>query len=161
MRSPSAAGVPGDRIVELSADGIALFSTDGRLLWHNPAFAACSATAPHEGTGFDLLLPLPDDHRPPGFPDPTLAPAEPFRDRYGPVRGRYYDLTMQRLDEMGSVRWLCIVRDVTAEVGQREKLLAIQRAGRELSRLTPAELARMSTAERTDLLKANIIQYSS
>jgi CheY-like chemotaxis protein len=52
------------------------------------------------------------------------------------------------------------LRDVLREGVLHEKLFAVHRAGQELSRLSEDELSRMSTAERIDLLKANILQYS-
>jgi CheY-like chemotaxis protein len=74
----------------------------------------------------------------------------------GTVDGRHLEMSIKPRES----GWLCLVRDISSDVSQREQLLAIQRAGRELGRLSSDELARMSVAERVDLLKANIIQYA-
>ena len=53
-----------------------------------------------------------------------------------------------------------IVRDVSAEVLQRQKLNAIYHAGLELGDLAPHELLEMSVSDRVDLLKSKILHYT-
>lgn len=53
-----------------------------------------------------------------------------------------------------------IVRDVSAEVLQRQKLNAIYHAGLELGDLAPHELLEMSVDDRVELLKSKILHYT-
>ena len=53
-----------------------------------------------------------------------------------------------------------IVRDVSAEVLQRQKLNAIYHAGLELGDLAPHELLEMSVSDRIELLKSKILHYT-
>jgi CheY-like chemotaxis protein len=141
------------RLGERFGDGLAVVDAAFAFRYVNPRFARLAV----DPTASDLPTAL-------GIAWsrlPTEPPAEPsgagwlHRLRLG-VAGKHLELALSPWDG----DWLCVLRDISLEVGQREKLLAIQRAGRELSRLTADELARMSTAERVDLLKANIVQYS-
>ena len=52
------------------------------------------------------------------------------------------------------------LRDITAEVLQRQKLNAIYQAGQDLGDLLPQEVLEMSVEERTDLLKSKILHYT-
>lgn len=51
-----------------------------------------------------------------------------------------------------------LLRDITVEVEQQHKLVAIHKAGAELADLTPSELADMTVEERVNLLKENILR---
>ena len=53
-----------------------------------------------------------------------------------------------------------IVRDVSIEVLQRQKLNAIYHAGLELGDLAPHELLEMSVSDRIELLKSKILHYT-
>lgn len=53
-------------------------------------------------------------------------------------------------------RLIALVRDVTHEVIQQQKLDALQQAGRELAGLEPEQLAEMNVASRVELLKMNL-----
>ena len=134
---------------------------DGRrtVVWHNRAFAQIGRGEPVSLVGVEIhaALGLVDDGKP---ILESLAAPQTIRTRLACRSGRKVEITLQPFPMPPETGMLCGVRDITAEVRQREKLLAIHRAGLELRHLTPDELARMSTTERTDLLKANIIQYA-
>ncbi|HEY1067054.1 MAG TPA: response regulator, partial [Pirellulales bacterium] len=53
-----------------------------------------------------------------------------------------------------------VLRDVTTEVLQQQKLVAIHKAGVELADLTADELADMSVEQRIGLLKQNILRFT-
>lgn len=53
-----------------------------------------------------------------------------------------------------------VVRDISVEVAQRQKLNAIYNAGLELGDLTPQEILEMSVDERVELLKSKILHYT-
>lgn len=55
---------------------------------------------------------------------------------------------------------MVIVRDVSAEVLQRQKLNAIYQAGLELGDLSPQEVLEMSVENRIELLKSKILHYT-
>jgi CheY-like chemotaxis protein len=55
---------------------------------------------------------------------------------------------------------IAVGRDVTAEVKQQQKLDALHRAGRELTALSPEQLAEMCMAERIEHLKLNIRHFT-
>jgi CheY-like chemotaxis protein len=57
-------------------------------------------------------------------------------------------------------RLLVLVRDITNEMLQQQKLTAIHQAGVELADLKPDEIARMSVGQRIELLKANILHHT-
>lgn len=60
----------------------------------------------------------------------------------------------------GPTSLIATARDITASVQQRNKLDAIHRAGAELTDLTPEEIFEMSTDQRIDLLKSNILHFT-
>ena len=55
---------------------------------------------------------------------------------------------------------IVVVRDISTEVLQRQKLNAIYQAGLELGDLTPQELLEMSVDDRVDLLKSKILHFT-
>ncbi|MEX2288351.1 MAG: response regulator [Planctomycetaceae bacterium] len=55
---------------------------------------------------------------------------------------------------------IVIVRDVSGEVLQRQKLNAIYQAGLELGDLSPQEILEMSVSDRIELLKSKILHYT-
>ena len=150
------------RILGALSTGVAIVGHDLRVIWHNKALSELCGQA--ELVEHDIYQALGCEH----VEGPEFCPfndclrgIQHSRTRLRLRSKRHVEVRVQQLgDADRDVRLLCQVRDVTLEVKQREKLNAIHRAGLELSYLTPAELAQMSTAERIDLLKANIIQYS-
>jgi CheY-like chemotaxis protein len=55
---------------------------------------------------------------------------------------------------------VALVRDVSAEVIQRQKLNAVYQAGLELGDLQPQEVLEMSVEDRVELLKSKILHYT-
>ena len=55
---------------------------------------------------------------------------------------------------------VALVRDVSAQVQQQEKLHAIHQAGLELGDLMPQEILEMSVEDRIELLKAKISHFT-
>ncbi|MFO0947957.1 MAG: hypothetical protein U1D30_18895, partial [Planctomycetota bacterium] len=151
-------------ILERIATGIAVVESNFNIAWHNQAFAQLCDGKDLVGTGVYQALGCEEIEGPDFSPfTDCLGGASHARTRLRLKSGRHVEATVQSLvapgEETPTVS-LCLLRDVTSEVREREKLIAIHRAGLELSHLTQAELAQMSTEERIDLLKANILQYS-
>lgn len=151
-------------ILERIATGIAVVEANFNIAWHNQAFAQLCDGRDLVGTGVYQALGCEEIEGPDFSPfTDCLGGASQARTRLRLKSGRHVEATVQSLvapgEESAAVS-LCLLRDVTSEVCEREKLIAIHRAGLELSHLTATELAQMSTDERVDLLKANILQYS-
>lgn len=155
------------KVTDSLCDGITVLDEDLRLLWHNRALEELArgfgtTAAPGERL-YDVLRG--ENAEGPNFCPcgDCFAGAPLSRGRIRTTTGKHLELIVQPLiddDDPFVRRVVCQVRDVTYEVRDHEKLVAIHRAGLELSHLTPEELAQMSHAERVDLLKANILQYS-
>jgi CheY-like chemotaxis protein/GAF domain-containing protein len=148
---PVGPNVVAESIIDALPDAVAVVDAQGRILRGNRKLEEFVA-----GRAADSLLHLLGCGEP--FSDLTKS-GEPFTRRFN-CDHRHLEVIAAPFHASGPDHWLCTIRDVTAEVRRREKLLAIHRAGRELSRLTPGELASMTVAERVNLLKANIIQYA-
>jgi two-component system, sensor histidine kinase SagS len=168
--SPSARRV-GDLKVAVSGfldglpDGVALLDRDRRILWHNRQFSSLTgnnsslvgrtlveAIGALEVSGGDLArLPLP--------PDTTSV--RRLRARVGDrkwigLRARRCCLQGASLDVQDSIA--VTVRDISAEIAERQKQMAIYYAGLELGNLTAEEVTGMHQEDRLTLLKESILQ---
>jgi CheY-like chemotaxis protein/GAF domain-containing protein len=156
--------------------GLAVLDPSGTVTWANGVFRRCCAGDP---VGKPLLAAL-GAARVVGPGDPhTLAPADPHTlvetpDPLAPARtGRPTALRLARPGNPdqpylevdvrpvagpdGSVsRLVALVRNVTPEVVQQQKLDALHAVGRELAGLDPDQLSVMNPAERVELLKQNL-----
>lgn len=151
-------------ILEKLLTGVAVVDRDFRIRWNNRAFAdICNCSGPLEGQGIYDALDC-EEIRGPDFCPFTdcLAGTLQAQTRIRLRSGRHVEIRVQAVSEKDSrdAVLLCLVRDITSEIQEREKMTAIHRAGLELGHLTQAELAEMTTEERIDLLKANILQHS-
>lgn len=74
----------------------------------------------------------------------------------------YYELLVSPIlnDKQQLKQLIAVIRDVTSEMLQNQKLEAIHMAGIELANLTPQEIFQMEVPQRIDLLKANILHYT-
>jgi two-component system, sensor histidine kinase SagS len=143
--------VAAESIIDALPDAVAVVDPDGRILRGNRKLE--EFTAGRDANSVLGLLGC-------GEPFSSLAAAGTSFTRRFTCDHRHLEVLAAPFPVRGRDYWLCTIRDVTAEMGRREKLQAIHRAGRELSRLTPTELASMSVNERINLLRANIIQYA-
>ena len=78
------------------------------------------------------------------------------------VDGRFWESVSSPIfDEGGRVSHvLMVVRDVSERVFLESRIESIYRAGVELSRMEPAELARKSVDERIEMIKVNVISHT-
>ena len=143
--------------------GLAVLDTAGTVTWANAAFRACS---PDDPLGKPLLAAL-------GAARVASADADPL----APARlGSPVSLRLHRSDKPdqpyfeadvrpvlgpdGSVaRLVAMVRNITPEVVQQQKLDALHAAGRELAGLDADILADMNQPSRVELLKLNLRRY--
>lgn len=155
---PLAAALDRERrhaVLEAIAQGVCIVDNEGRLLWANAALRAYPAEvgeAVREACA-GLIAELAAD------------PARPVRRRalsVEPPGQRYhFDLTASALpDGHGRIeRVVGLVYDTTAVTRMREKLDAIDAAGRELVALDVDATARLELPERLRLLEDKVIHY--
>lgn len=168
LRTGAAAAIATDaptaaEVVDALASGLVVIAADQTIVWHNPAFGDFLGGGSRVGQKLYAALSCDATEGPDFSPVGDCLAGRPLtRSKLRLKTGKHVELSCQPLARReGSILYLlCNLRDITFEVQEREKLIAIHRAGLELSHLTPEELAQMSTAERIDLLKANILQYS-
>jgi CheY-like chemotaxis protein len=145
-------------ILEQIATGIALVDGSLRVMWHNAAFGDLCGGGTYLGRGIYEAIGCEEIRGPDFCPfSDGLAGNPSAKTRIRLKNGRHVEIRVQRL--LPNIV-LSVCRDITSEIQEREKMTSIHRAGLELGHLTPAELALMSTEERIDLLKANILQHS-
>ncbi len=151
--------------------GLAVLDPAGTVVWANPAFTA-TALGDGDPVGkslFDALGgarvvapdPLASPVADPADPDP-LAPARAgrplsFRLHCPDSPGRpYLEADVRPVPDSDPPRLVAVIRNVTAEVVQRQKLDALHAAGRELGALDRDQLSEMNTPTRVELLKLNL-----
>ncbi|MBY0588011.1 response regulator [bacterium] len=145
-------------ILQQIATGIAIVNGSLKVMWHNVAFGDLCGGNGFVGKGIYEAVACEEITGPDFCPfSEALAGNVSTKTRIRLKNGRHVEIRVQRL--LPQVL-LSICRDITSEIQEREKMTSIHRAGLELGHLTPAELALMSTEERVDLLKANILQHS-
>jgi CheY-like chemotaxis protein len=147
--------------------GLAVLDASGVVLWANQMFRA---VADGEPVGKSLLSALGSD---PASVENADGPATCSSDPLAPARAGAPTLLRvhRRAAEPphleadvrpvpgpdGSVSGLiALVRNVTAQVVQQQKLAALHAAGRELAGLDPDQLTEMDVASRVELLKSNL-----
>ena len=160
--------------------GLAVLDPNGIVTWANPVFAAYSTTDP---VGQPLLKALgarlaaiqtPQDPSQPVDPIWDVPSSSRIADPLASARaGRptslrlhctthpnqpYFEADIRPvLTPDGSVsRLIVLLRNVTAEVIQQQKLDALHQAGQELAGLDPEQLAEMDIPSRIELLKLNL-----
>ncbi|MEZ6066851.1 MAG: response regulator [Planctomycetaceae bacterium] len=146
-------------------DGLALLDSASRVLWSNGRFRVL-AGPDRDVLGqafFDLFSSselLGPDYGP--FHS-ALATGESTRTLMRIGEMSFLELTATPVidsDEEMPSYLLALVRDVSEETIERQKLDAIYRAGLELGDLQPQDVLDMSVAERVELLKSKILHYT-
>jgi two-component system, sensor histidine kinase SagS len=156
--------------------GLAVLDPAGIVIWANIAFRKC-AHASEDPTGKPFLAILDGSRiasveRVEGKPDHAVSPqsADPLE----PVRqGRPTSLRLHCPNNPDQPfvevdlrpvfghdrtvnRIIALVRDISPEVVQQQKLDALHAAGRELAGLDPDLLSEMNTSSRAELLRQNL-----
>jgi CheY-like chemotaxis protein len=146
-------------------DGVALLDREKRLLWHNQQFLTLTenessqvgktlteAIRPQDVEEGDLSqLPLPADTT----TICRLTVRTGDRQWLG-LRLRRCCLQGTAMDVQDSIA--VTVRDVSAEISERKKQMAIYNAGLELGNLTAEDVTGMDLDDRLELLRQNILQ---
>ncbi len=145
------------RLLDALADGVAVVDAGLKIIWANPAFAACCG-GPVRERAFYEALGTPEILGPDYSPFHTALAGRIATTRLHCKNDRYLELNVTPMAEPGAAptQLIVLTRDVTAEVQQQQKLDALHKAGAELAALAPDQIADMSPAERIELLKQDI-----
>lgn len=148
-------------ILETLADGVAVVSPKLNVLWANARFEVW-CRGPAAGRGFYEALGSPEILGPDYCPFHTALSGKPVTTRLHCRDNRYLELHITPVREADErvAQLIVLVRDVSAEAQQQQKLDALQRAGRELAGLSADQLAEMCAEERIELLKQNIRRFT-
>ena len=151
------------QILEDLPDGICLVDADAKVVWGNARFRQLCRCDDVIGKGFYAALGSPEIMGPEFSPLQTvLVTGEASTTKLQVGERDYFQLHVSPVDGLRSsgARLVVVVRDITPEVHQQQKLEAIHRAGIELTDLRPDEIFDMTVQERTDLLKSNILHHT-
>ena len=152
-------------VLHLLPDGIALLDLESKVLWCN-AHLLTLAGRPEsaEGLSFFDVFGDPEIIGPDFCPIHTaLGSGETARTTLRVAEKRYVqvDITPVHVDGQDFPNYLiAVVRDVSDDIAQRQRLNAVYRAGLELGDLQPQEVLEMSVDERIELLKHKILHYT-
>ncbi len=152
-----------ERILEAMPDGVALLDSDGTVLWANECLRHWANRGNIIGETFYRALGNPEILGPDFSPFSTaLSLGQASSSTLKSADGRYFQLhAAPVLDERGPTQQLVVsTRDVTPEVLQQHKLVALHKAGRELTDIQPDEIGGMTTEQRAALLKSNIMHFT-
>jgi len=166
-----AVGVPGksknawhERIIDDLPDGVALVDQQHAIMWCNARFRELCRGPEHDdeviGTNFYTALGSPEILGPDFSPFHTaLVMGETSMTRLRAGDRLYYQLRVSPLRESGGENGnlIVVVRDISQETLQQQKLEAIHQAGIRLTDLKPEEVTEMSVEDRIELLKSNIL----
>lgn len=152
-------------ILEQMPDGFALLDSELSVLWSNTRFCALAGCdEPPIGRGFYDAFGSPEILGPDFCPLHTaLGTGEPARSTLRVGDKTYFEVHVNPVfeDEDDLPDYLVVlVRDVSIEVLQRQKLNAIYQAGLELGDLSPLEIFEMSVEDRIELLKSKILHFT-
>lgn len=153
-------------ILEFLPDGIVLLDPELHVLWANGRLRQLAGRPDDAlvGESFYDAFGTPEILGPDFCPFHTaLGSGESSKSTLRVGEKQYYEVHARPiLDEDGELpAYLAVVvRDISDEVLQRQKLNAIYQAGLELGDLAPHELLDMSVEERIELLKSRILHYT-
>jgi CheY-like chemotaxis protein/PAS domain-containing protein len=146
-----------ERILESLPDGVAVMTTDLRIVWANPTFAEwCGGGC--AGRGFSEAIGAPQLVGPEYGPFHAALAGHAAATRLQAADNRWleFHLNPVRNTDHTVTHLICLGRDVTAEVQHQQKLDALHMAASELAPLTPEELSEMTVQARIEFLKQNI-----
>lgn len=151
------------RILEDLPDAICLVDADSRLVWTNARFRRLCRRKDVIGEEFYAALGSTEIMGPEFSPLPiALVTGEASTTKLQIGERGYFQLHVSPVSGLRSsgARLVVVVREITPEVHQQQKLEAIHQAGIELTDLRPDEIFDMTVQERADLLKSNILHHT-
>lgn len=145
--------------------GLAILDLNGVVLWANAVFRECAGTGP-DPIGRSLLDALGTGVMACEDADPlatarTGQPTSLRLNRSNNPEQPFLEADIRPVvGDTGAVtQFVALVRNVTSEVVQQQKLDALHQAGRELAGLDPEQLAEMNVPSRVELLKINLRKF--
>jgi len=155
-------------ILQQLQDGFALVGHRREVLWHNDRLLTLTdSNESHIHRSFYQCFGSPEILGPDFCPlNTAFGMGEAARSTLRIGDKTYYEVEATPVFDSESghsdiARFLIVVvRDISTEVLQRQKLNAIYQAGLELGDLTPQELLEMSVDDRVDLLKSKILHFT-
>jgi CheY-like chemotaxis protein len=167
-KAPAAAGclLEAGGLIEQLPDGVVLLSPRLEILWANNRFRELAGRS-GSVTGLNFY----EAFGSPEILGPDFCPFHTALGSRGCARSTlhvgeksYFTVDAKPVfehDELETPAYLVvIVRDVSQEILQRQKLNAIYHAGLELGDLTPEEILQMPFGDRIELLKSKILHYT-
>jgi PAS domain S-box-containing protein len=149
-----------ERIVDDLPDGVALVDDENAVTWCNERFKQLGTRDDVIGANFYSVLGAPEILGPDFCPFHTalvMGESSTTKLRVGDKKCYQLHVSPVRERNGGAVSLIVVVRDVTSEILQQQKLEAIHQAGIKLTDLKPQEVSEMSIEDRIDLLKSNIL----
>ncbi|MEC9093146.1 MAG: response regulator [Planctomycetota bacterium] len=145
-------------------DGVVLIDRETRVHWANQCLTNWCRLESPVGAKFNELFDQVEIIGPDFCPFKSVgASGCPSRTFIKTGASNFYQIHAAPIQqsETNSEFLIVTVRDVTEERIQAQKLEAIHKAGLELADLKPEEVFDMGVEERIELLKSNIIHYTS
>ncbi|MBI1917812.1 MAG: response regulator [Planctomycetes bacterium] len=151
-----------EQVLDALADAVAVVGLDLRILWANRTFERW-CDGPARGRNFYEALGSPAISGPDRGPTHTALGGQTVTKYLERRDGRLLELHITPLQDgdARADRMIALCRDVTADRHHQQLLKALQDAGRDLAALAPDQLAEMSAEERIELLKQNIVRFTS
>ena len=150
-----------DRILQGMPNGVVLLDSENTILWSNGRLCEWCHRDALVGENFYQLLGSPEILGPDFCPFHTaLSTRTASASTLRCADNHYYRLHAAPVLEIGDAfaqHLVVTVHDVSEEVLQQQKLVAIHQAGIELADLTSEEVANLSLDERIELLKSNLL----
>lgn len=152
-------------ILEQMPDGVVLLSPELEILWCNTRFLDLAETEDSlVGRSFYEAFGTPEILGPDYCPFHTaIGSGAPARSTLHVGEKSFFTVDAKPVfdNDIDTPSFLVvIVRDVSVEVMQRQKLNAIYQAGLELGDLSPEEILEMPFSDRIELLKSKILHYT-
>jgi two-component system, sensor histidine kinase SagS len=152
------------QILDDLPDGVVLVDQEYKVRWANRRFCQLHESKEVVGKNFYAVLTHPEIIGPDFCPfHMALATGQASTTKLRVADKQYFQLHVTPLRTPGPPaerRLVVIVRDITSEVQQQQKLEAIHQAGVKLTDLKPDEVFDMTVEDRIELLKSNILHYT-
>lgn len=151
------------QVLEDLPDAVCLVDAESRLVWGNARFRRLCQREDVISEDFFAALGAAEILGPEFSPLPiSIVTGEGSTTRLQLGDRGFFQLHVSPVSGLGSsgAKLIVVVRDVTSEVHQQQKLEAIHRAGSELTDLRPDDIFELSEPERAELLKSNILHHT-
>jgi CheY-like chemotaxis protein len=161
------AGIASQEILNRLPEGVAVLAPSRTIVWANQWFNDWFGGVDRAGEDFFSALGYPEVQGPGACPleaclkDHQVSCATLKREpNETTAKPSYFQVQAVGVSDPSDSRIVVMVRDITDEVLQEQKLAAIHQAGARLTDLKPDEIFAMDVEQRIDLLKDNIRHYT-